>query len=90
MPNFHRSYVATSWGRKQNVKGNHVEDIFSSHYWPGDTIGDHLVFALKYDGVRLSSLKIIFESISENEITEYIKSNPTGKYARRIWFFMSF
>ena len=53
-------------------------------------IGDHLEFALKYDGVSLSSLKIIFDAAAETEIVDYIKSKPTGKYARRIWFFYEF
>jgi len=90
MPNPHSSFVASAGGRKQIVKGDRVEEIYSSQYWPGDTIGDHLEFALKYDGVSLSSLKIIFEEVTEDEITQYIKSKPTGKYARRIWFFFEF
>ncbi len=90
MPNPHRSFVASTGSRKQYVQGDHVEEIYSLHYWPGETIGDHLEFALKYDGVSLSSLNIIFDAISENEITAYIKSKPTGKYARRIWFFYEF
>jgi hypothetical protein len=32
----------------------------------------------------------IFEKASQDELTEYIKSKPTGKYARRIWFFYEF
>lgn len=43
--------------------------------------------ALKYDGVNLSLLELIFGAVSETEIVDYIKSRPTGKYARRIWFF---
>jgi Fic family protein len=32
----------------------------------------------------------IFEHIPQEEFTEYIHSKPTGKYARRIWFFYEF
>ena len=45
---------------------------------------------MKYDGVNLSSLGIIFDAVAETEIVDYIKSKPTGKYARRIWFFYEF
>ncbi len=90
MPHPHRSFVAATGGRKQKVQDGKVEDIYSPHYWPGETIGDHLEFSLKYDGVNLSSLKIIFDAVAENELVDYIKSKPTGKYARRIWFFFEF
>ncbi len=90
MPNPHSSYVATTGGQKQKRLGNRIEEIYSPQYWPGDTIGDHLEFALKYDGVSLDSLKVIFEAVSEHDITDYITSKPTGKYARRIWFFYEF
>ncbi|NBK20505.1 MAG: Fic family protein [Spirochaetia bacterium] len=45
---------------------------------------------MKYDGVNLALLARIFEKVSQEELTEYIKSKPTGKYARRIWFFYEF
>ena len=90
MPNSHTSFVATTGGRQQNVQGGRVEDIYSLQYWPGEKIGDHLEFALKYDGVSLSSLKVVFDAVTEGELVDYIKSKPTGKYARRIWFFYEF
>ncbi len=90
MPNRHSSSVAETGGRRQKVQGGRVEDIYSLQYWPGEKIGDHLEFALKYDGVSLSSLKVIFDAVAEAELVDYIKSKPTGKYARRIWFFYEF
>ena len=90
MPNSHTSFVATTGGRQQNVQGGRVEDIYTRQYWPGEKIGDHLEFALKYDGVSLSSLKVVFDALAEDELVDYIKSKPTGKYARRIWFFYEF
>ena len=90
MPNPHSSYVAATGGRRQKVQGGRIEDIYSSRYWPGEKIGDHLEFALKYDGVNLSSLKVIFDVIAEDELVDYLKSKPTGKYARRIWFLYEF
>ena len=36
------------------------------------------------------SLTQIFEKASEDDVTDYIKSKPTGKYARRTWFFYEF
>ena len=90
MPNSHRSFVAATGGRQQKVEGDRIEDIYTLQYWPGEKIGDHLEFALKYDGVSLSSLKVIFDAAVETELVDYIRSKPTGKYARRIWFFYEF
>ena len=59
-------------------------------YWPGDSTGDHLEFALKYDGVNLGILSALFETVPEDEISGWIISKPTGKYARRIWFLFEF
>ena len=90
IPNPHSSFVAETGGRQQRIQSGRVENIYSLQYWPGEEPCDHLEFALKYDGVSLSSLRIIFGAVAEDELVHYIKSKPTGKYARRIWFFYEF
>ncbi|MXZ16836.1 MAG: Fic family protein [Rhodothermaceae bacterium] len=90
IPNLHSSFVAAAGSRQQKIQDGRIEDTYSPQYWPGDKIGDHLEFALKYDGVNLSSLKIIFDAVAEDELVAYIKSKPTGKYTRRIWFLFEF
>ncbi len=90
VPNWHRSSVSTTATHSEKIQDGFVDEVFRTQYWPGDTVGDHLEFALKYDGVNLALLARIFEKVSQVELTEYIKSKPTGKYARRIWFFFEF
>ncbi|MDA3812226.1 MAG: Fic family protein [Spirochaetaceae bacterium] len=91
MPNWHKSFVTSSGTHKSKVQdGGAIEDIYPVRYWPGEKVGDHLEFALKYDGVNLGLLARIFERTPKEELFEYIKSKPTGKYARRIWFFFEF
>ena len=90
MPNWHSSSVSTTGTHYSKIQDGFVEDVFRTQYWPGEKLGDHLEFALKYDGVNLGLLARIFEKASQDELTEYIKSKPTGKYARRIWFFYEF
>ena len=90
MPDWHTSSVVTTGGRRQEPRAGHNEDIYPLKYWPGGKVGDHLEFALKYDGISLSSLKLIFNAAAEAEVVDYVKSKPTGKYARRIWFFYEF
>ncbi len=90
MPHWHTSFVSSAGTHISKVRVGIIEDIYPKRYWPGDTIGHHLEFALKYDGINLGLLKLIFEHAPEAEFTEYIRSKPMGKYARRIWFFYEF
>ena len=90
IPHWHTSFVSSVGPRKSRTLNSVIEDIYPVRYWPGEGVGDHLEFALKYDGVNLGLLNLIFEHIDENAITEYINSKPTGKYARKIWFFYEF
>ena len=90
MPHWHKSSVSSSGTHRSKIKDGVSEDIYPLRYWPGEDVGDHLEFALKYDGVNLGLLTQIFEKLSSDKLAEYIKSKPTGKYARRIWFFYEF
>ena len=90
IPHWHTSFVSSSGAHKSKVQDGAVEDIYPIKYWPGEKVGEHLEFALKYDGVSLGLLARIFENVSQDALIEYIKSKPTGKYARRIWFFYEF
>lgn len=90
MPHWHASFVSLKGIHRSTVQDGLIIDTYPVRYWPGERIGDHLEFALKYDGVNLGLLSMIFELIPREELTEYIKSKPTGKYARRIWFFFEF
>jgi len=90
VPHWHTSAITATGTHRTNVKDCTIEDIYPNQYWPGERTVDHLEFALKYDGINLPCLYIIFSAINESEIVEYIQSKPTGKYARRIWFFYEF
>lgn len=90
IPNWHRSLVSTTGMYFSKIQDGYRDEVFRSQYWPGDTIGDHLEFALKYDGINLALLARIFEKVGSDALIEYIKTKPTGKYARRIWFFYEF
>jgi len=69
---------------------DHVHEIYPKKYAIENKIIKHLEFALKYDGVNLGLLTLIFQQIDENELIHEIKSKPTGKYIRKIWYFYEF
>ena len=88
--NWHRSLVTTSGIHRIDSIGNIVEEVYPPKYWPGNTLGDHLEFALKYDGTNLAILASLFQEVAGEDIFEYVHSKPTGKYARRLWFLYEF
>jgi len=70
--------------------GFFVDEVYPRSFWPGDSLGDHLEFALKYDGVNLAFLDLLFQQPVEEALLSYIQSKPTGRYARRLWFLYEF
>ncbi len=88
--NWHRSLVTTSGVHRIGLTGDVVEEVYPPKYWPGGTLGDHLEFALKYDGTNLAILASLFQEITEEDFLSYVRSKPTGKYARRLWFLYEF
>jgi hypothetical protein len=85
IPNWHESFVAASGIHHVESTGDVVREVYLPAYWPGDSWSDHLEFALKYDGTNLGILANLFRTIAPGEVAAYVKSKPTGKYARRIW-----
>ncbi len=90
LPNWHTSSVSPTGTLRRAIQDGRVESVYPQSYWPGDGTGDHLEFALKYDGVNLGMLSAIFDVAPADEIVAWISSKPTGKYARRVWFLYEF
>jgi Fic family protein len=91
IPNWHISFVATETQMHKIEKdGNTVREHYPEKYWPGESVGEQLEFALKYDGVNLAILFSIFHVMDEKEFLDYLHSKPTGKYARRLWYLYEF
>ena len=87
-----KSYVRfSSCVSKNYIRGNMTHKdgwfIYDRRYYHGDEDIEHLVFAIKHEYIDLLSLKRILENIEIKEIESYIRSKPTGIYARKIWFF---
>lgn len=70
----HKKYEVTAW------------KVFTPRYQPGETLYDHLVFALKYEGVNLLVFKKLFENLTTSEVESMVQYEPQGKYSRKIWF----
>ncbi len=90
IPNWHKSLVTASGIHRIDSSRGIIEEVYPSKYWPGNRLGDHLEFALKYDGTNLAILSVLFQEAAEKDILEYVQSKPTGKYSRRVWFLYEF
>ena len=73
-------------GRQEQELGDHRIQLFDSHYQPEDTLVGHLQFALRYEGVNLQLLNLLFEAANLQQLCEWITDSPTSAYARRACF----
>lgn len=85
----HSSFIGTRQTVTERADGS-VEELYVSRYDPGDDPLDHLVFALKYDGLDLDIMSKVFRKISPEQVAEFVSRRPTGKFSRQIgfWFEM--
>lgn len=86
LPPWRESWLAPRGERKTSVEAGRTTEIYPPRYDPGASLGDHLTFALKNEGVNLEVLAALFSAVSADEISAFIQSQPTGKYARLTWF----
>jgi len=91
IPNWHSSFIAIgSHTHRIEKDGKFIKEIYPQKYQIEDKVVNHLEFALKYDGINLSILELVFQKIDIAELMEYIVAKPTSKYGRKIWFFYEF
>lgn len=60
--------------------------ILTPRHMPEDTLAGHLVLALKYEGIDLYTLKVLFKRIGSKIVRDIVQTEPLGQYSRRIWF----
>ncbi len=78
----------------QHVKGTRRAEadwnVFDKRFWPGDSFGDQLGFALRHENLDLLVLKRIFDVVPPSVMEEYVQSAPTSVHTRRAWFLYEF
>ena len=71
-------------GRKR--QGNSLIRLFESRYQPEDTLAGHLQFAIRYEGLNLQALSLLFDTIEPKHLCDWIAESPSSNYARRACF----
>jgi hypothetical protein len=75
--------------REIHAEDGRAVETFPTQYQPdGDDDFDHLLFALKYDGVDLLALARIAPLLDRGEITRRIAAKPTSTHGRRVFFLL--
>lgn len=72
--------------RLERQRGPIEIESFPASFGRGDDDFDHLVFALKYDGIELAVLRRVFLATDAGSLARRIADAPTSKYGRRLFF----
>jgi len=71
---------------RRTVVGTVREETYPAAMRPEPTIVGHLMFGLKHELVNLEFLARLFGVVEPRVLEEWIRSEPTGAYARRAGF----
>jgi Fic/DOC family len=88
--NWHESAISPGHVHRLETTGSRTQEEYPARRDPGDSLGDQLEFALKYDGVNLAILSKLFRVAPAEDVRRYVRSKPTGKYSRRAWYLYEF
>ncbi|OGT76934.1 MAG: cell filamentation protein Fic [Gammaproteobacteria bacterium RIFCSPLOWO2_12_47_11] len=73
-------------GRGSHHSGDQEVLVFEPKYQPENTLAGHLQFALRYEGINLEVLSLLFAQTGKDELNTWLAVSPTSIYARRAGF----
>ena len=73
-------------GRQTRSIGNQDIQVFEPKYQPEAGLVRHLQFALRYEGINLEVLYLLFRQTGRDELNAWLIESPTSSYARRTGF----
>jgi len=79
-----RSFV-TRGARRTNISGSAISEYYPQRF-EQDTVTGNLKFAMRYEPIDLGVLHAAFESLDRADMEEWVRSEPTGIFARRAWY----
>lgn len=87
MPHWKESHVLVRGARRFVELDDRVIEFLPASQGPGADVFEHLEFALRREGLHLELLrKLLIHKIDPFELTAYIRTKPTGRYARMLWY----
>ena len=73
-------------GRQTRSVGNRDVLVFEPKYQPETGLVGHLQFALRYEGINLEVLYLLFRQTGRDVLNAWLSESPTSSYARRTGF----
>ncbi|MCA9771170.1 MAG: Fic family protein, partial [Myxococcales bacterium] len=86
VPHFRSSYFASRGSPKVEIIDGEEIHVHRRQGVFDDSLGGHLQFALKHEGVNPGILRALFEALDPAELRDVIASRPLGKYTRIAWY----
>lgn len=88
MPHWKESRSLSRGARRLVERDGRLIEYLPSAQDPGENVFEQLEFALRREGLHLELLrKLLVHKIGKAELTDYVRTKPTGRYARILWFF---
>ncbi|MDR0779709.1 MAG: Fic family protein [Pseudomonadales bacterium] len=79
------SYAPGIQRRASRQQGGRLLTLFPAKYWPQEGFVAHLQFALRYEGINLEVLALLFARLGKQELQQlqqWLSANPESRYAR--------
>jgi len=80
-------------GRMLKQQGGRLHLLVEPKYLPKNSLAGHLQFALRYEGVNLQVLALLFDQVDgkrvaavKTSLCQWLQTNPASRYARRACF----
>jgi len=72
--------------RRTRIDGDRVYEQYPPSYARGNAPFEHLRFGLRYEPIDLGVIAAFFRAVPKKEVEDWVRSEPTGKFARRAWY----
>lgn len=87
MPHWKESRLLSKGARRVLEREGRVIEYLPTAQGPGDDVFEQLEFAIRREGLHLELLrKLLNQKLDPLELTKYIRTRPTGRYARILWY----
>ncbi|UXC90265.1 Fic family protein [Sphingobium sp. RSMS] len=88
-PPYTESYLVAGARRTERIAERTVE-FYPRSYATGDDVIANLRFALRYEPLDLGVLAATFIAIDAEVVAAWVRTEPSGSFARRAWFFYEY
>jgi len=87
VPPWHRSFLGeTNTSRRLDMRPEGVVETYPRSWEPEDTTLDHLLFALKHDGLELGVIVQVLPHLDPRRLVDALVATPLSAPLRRLWF----